>query len=134
MASISKYIVTASLLIVGIIHLLPVSGVLGAARLTALYGLDFSEPNLGILMRHRAILFGLLGLFLAYAAFRPQLQLLAFAAGFASVISFLVLAVSAEQYNRQIGGIVTADVVALVCLVIGAVAYAVGRFTAQRIA
>ena len=52
------------LVIVGIIHLLPVSGVLGAERLSALYGLSFQEPNIAILMRHRAVLFGLLGVFL----------------------------------------------------------------------
>ncbi len=124
METFSKYAVTATLLIVGIIHLLPVTGVLGPARLTALYGLPFDEPNISILMRHRAILFGLLGLFLVYAAFRPPLQILALVAGFTSVVSFLLLALSTGQYNKQVAGIVTADVVALVCLVVGAIAYA----------
>ena len=38
-----KYLVTATLIVVGVIHLLPLSGVLGSARLTSLYGLDFNE-------------------------------------------------------------------------------------------
>jgi hypothetical protein len=76
-------IVTALLVVVGIIHLIPVSGVLGAERLSALYGVSLNEPNLEILMRHRAVLFGLLGAFLVYAAFNPQ----AFLAGFLSVVS-----------------------------------------------
>ena len=118
-----RYLVSASLILAGIIHLLPLSGLLGADRLTALYGLDFSEPSLSILMRHRAVLFGLLGAFLVFAAFRPSLQPLAFIAAFVSVLSFLLLAWSSGDYNPQVGRVVTADLVALVALVIGAAAY-----------
>ena len=56
-----RYLVSATLVLVGLIHLLPLSGVLSADQLASLYGLSFSEPNLAILMRHRAVLFGLLG-------------------------------------------------------------------------
>jgi hypothetical protein len=118
-----RYLVSASLILAGIIHLLPLSGLLGAERLAALYGLDFSEPNLSILMRHRAVLFGLLGAFLVVAAFRPALQPLAFVAAFVSVLSFVLLAWSSGDYNPQVGRVVTADLVALVALVIGAAAY-----------
>jgi hypothetical protein len=76
-------------------------------------------------MRHRAVLFGLLGLFLVHAAFRPTLQPLAFVAGFASVVSFLALAYSTGGYNAGVARVVTADWVALVCLLAGAGAAAV---------
>ena len=69
-----RHLVTAALLIVGVIHLLPLAGVLGAERLNQLYGIDASEPNLAVLMRHRAVLFGLLGGFFVLAAFRQALQ------------------------------------------------------------
>jgi len=118
-----RHLVTAMLLVVAVIHLLPLSGVLGGDRLVALYGVTLEDPGLTILMRHRAVLFGLLGLFLAFAAFRPALQPLAFVAGFASVLSFLWLAWSTGGYNPQVGRVVVADVVALVCLVAGATAY-----------
>lgn len=116
-------LVSASLLVVAFIHLMPLAGVLGAERLASLYGLDFSEPNLAILMRHRAVLFGLLGAFIGYAAFRPTLQRLALIAGLVSVVSFLLLAWSIGGYNPLIGRVVAADVVALVCLVIGVAAH-----------
>ncbi len=118
------YLVSTMLVIIGIIHLLPLSGVFGAERLAALYGMPFNEPNLAILMRHRAVLFGLLGLFLLYAAFRPALQSLAFAAAFVSVVSFLWLAWSVGGYNPQLERVFIADVVALVCLVMGGAAHA----------
>lgn len=113
-------LVAAMLIIVGIIHILPLSGVLGAERLASLYGLSFQEPNIAILMRHRAILFGLLGLFLIYAAFRPSFQRVAFMAGFVSAASFLALAHSIGGYNSGVARVVSADWVALVCLAVGA--------------
>lgn len=114
-----RYLVSAMLLIVAVIHLLPLSGVPGGERLASLYGISVNEPDLAILMRHRAVLFGLLGLFLLYAAFSPPLQTLAFIAGFISVLSFLWLAWSVGGYNAQVARVVMADIVALVCLIVG---------------
>jgi hypothetical protein len=114
-----RYLASATLVVVAVIHLLPVSGVLGSERLAALYGLSIDEPNIAILMRHRAVLFGLLGLFLLFAAFRPPLQTAAFIAGFVSVVSFLWLAWSVGGYNAQVARVFIADVVALACLVVG---------------
>jgi len=118
-----RYLLSAMLVVVGVIHLLPLVGVLGAGRLAALYGVSFDEPNLAILMRHRAVLFGLLGLFLLYAAIEPRVQGYAFLAGFASVVSFLWLAWTVGGYNAEIARIVWVDIGALVCLVIGAAAF-----------
>lgn len=118
-----RHLVSAMLIVVAIIHLLPLSGVLGGERLSVLYGIRFDEPNLEILMRHRAVLFGLLGVFLLYAAFKSSFQRAAFLAGFVSVVSFLVLAWSVGGYNAEVGRVFVADIVALVCLVVGAAAY-----------
>jgi len=56
-----RYLVSGMLVVVGVIHLLPLSGALSETRLTALYGISFDDPNLAILLRHRAVLFGLPG-------------------------------------------------------------------------
>lgn len=122
-----RHVVSAMLVVVGVIHLLPLSGVLGSERLAVLYGLSFNEPNLAILMRHRAVLFGLLGLFLCVAAFRPAWQTIAFVAGFVSVVSFLGLARSIGGYNALVARVIMADIVALVCLIIGVGAYMAAR-------
>jgi len=118
-----RYLISASLAVVAIIHLLPLMGVIGATQLSALYGISVGDANIEILMRHRAVLFGLLGAFLMYAAFRPAVRGPAFAAGFVSVSSFLLIAWSVGGYNAQVGRVFTADVVALVCLMIGAAAH-----------
>jgi hypothetical protein len=119
-----KYLVSAMLIVVGVIHLLPLSGILGSERLASLYGLAFNEPNIEILMRHRAVLFGLLGAFMVFAAFKPAFRTAAFIGGFISVVSFLYLAWSVGGYNAQLGRVFIADVVALGCLVAGGLVHA----------
>lgn len=118
-----KKTIAGLLILVGVIHLLPVSGVMGAERLWVLYGVEITDSNLELLMRHRAILFGLLGLFIIYAAFKPVLQPLAIIAGFVSVVSFLVNAFLTADYNDSINNVVIADIVALAALGIAWVLY-----------
>ncbi|WP_256573090.1 phosphopantetheine adenylyltransferase [Pseudomonas sp. CC6-YY-74] len=120
-------ILSGLLIVTGIIHLLPLSGVLGAERLAALYGLSFEEPNLLLLMRSRALLFGLLGAFMIYAAWRPTLQPLALFGGLVSVLGFLLLAWSAPGYNDALRRVVIADWIALACLALAVLLYQVAR-------
>ncbi len=70
--------ITGLMLVVAVIHLLPISGFFGVERLATLYEIEITDSNLEILMRHRAILFGILGGFLGYAAFTPVLQPIGF--------------------------------------------------------
>jgi hypothetical protein len=122
-----RLIVSAALIAAAIIHLLPAIGALGQQQLASLYGRAFDEPNLEILMRHRAALFALLGLFLLAAAFTPALQAYALAGGLASVVSFIWLAWSVGGYNAQLARVVAVDIAALVFLIAGAIAYALGQ-------
>ena len=116
-------VITVLMLLIAIIHLLPLSGVAGAERLGALYGIDIEDPNLEILMRHRAVLFGVLGLLFGYAAFTPGLQPLAFLIAAASVGSFFYLAFAVGGYNAALRTVVLADVVASLALVGAIVLY-----------
>lgn len=85
-------LIRAVLMAVGAAHLLPLLGILGASRLEQLYGLRIEDSNLLLLMRHRALLFGLLGALLVTAAFRPAWQRVALLAAWGSVLGFVVLA------------------------------------------
>jgi hypothetical protein len=108
--------ITILLIIVAVIHIIPISGFAGIARLESLYGIPISGNNMEILMRHRAILFGILGVFFAYAAFTPSVQPLAFLAAFATLGSFFYLAISVGEYNAAIRKIVIGDIVAAISL------------------
>ncbi len=124
-------IIPAMLIIVGIIHLIPLSGVLGGAHLAQLYGVRLHEPNLLILLQHRAVMFGLIGLLLLAAAIVPAYRPLAYIAGLVSVTSFLIVAWSVGDYNPRILRVVLADVLAAACLLAAlAVDYWPGRAAA----
>jgi hypothetical protein len=118
-----RFVVPSVLLLVALIHALPLAGVVSAARLSSLYGIAVQEPNLEILMRHRAVMFGLLAGFLAYAAFHQHLHSLALVAAAVSVVAFLALALSVGGYNPALSTVVKADMLALGLLVMAAVVH-----------
>ena len=120
-------IITMLLLIIAIIHLLPITGFLSSERLKILYAIEVEGAELEILMRHRAILLGLLGAFFAYAAFVPSIQPIAFIAAFVSIASFFYLAFSVGGYNEAIRRVVIADVVAAVCLIAAVILFFANR-------
>jgi hypothetical protein len=74
-----------------------------------------------------------LGIFLISSAFLPNLQLAALITGFVSVVSFLYLAYSVGGYNDQVNRIVTADKAAIVCLLVGSIAYAINYSTTNNL-
>ena len=121
-----RQVAAVRLLLVAFVHLPPLVGVLGAARLEALYGLPIEGPDLAILMRHRAVLFGLRGAYQAWAVFRPAHRTLAFVAGIVSLGAFLALVAATPGYNAAIARLATIDTVALVFAVVGFAAHLAG--------
>ena len=105
------------LCIAGLIHLLPLSGVMGRAALARLYGVEIGDPDLLILMQHRAVLFALLGGLMIHAAFAPSLRGLAVTMGLVSTVSFIAIALaSREGTGESLRTVVYADIVAIVAL------------------
>ena len=72
-------------------------------------------------MRHRAVLFGLLAAFLAYAAMRPELRRLALIAATLSVGSFVALVGIVGGANAALLTVLRVDFVALAVALITAV-------------
>ena len=112
-----KIIVSSILFIVSVIHLLPVVGVLGSDSLTRLYGVSTSDPNTEILLRHRAVLFAIIGLLLLLSVFKGEYQPIAILIGLISVASFLLLTWSNEGLSSEISRVAKVDWVALVLLI-----------------
>lgn len=114
----SERFVSVMMLLVAAIHILPLSGVAGIGQLSSLYNVEITGGDLEILMRHRAVLLGLLGVLFVYAAFKPVIQPVVFFIAFTSIVSFLYLAFSVDDFNVAIRKVVYADIVALVALLV----------------
>ena len=110
-----------ALLVAGIVHLLPVPGVMGARALTRLYGIEVRDPDKAILLQHRALLFGMLGVLMLSAIALPWLRVTALAVALSSTVSFIVVARAVGGYNPAIGRVVMIDVVVSVLLAAGLV-------------
>ena len=113
--------ITGALLLVAVIHLLPVMGVLGVERLRSLYGVAVDDPNLALLMRHRAVLFGIVGVMLIAAAFVPAWQVLATALAAVSVLSYCMLYLVTPGTNAALRTVFNVDLLAAGLLLIAAV-------------
>ena len=112
-----RAIVTLLFLVAAAVNLLPVIGALSTSRLEGLYGVVVQDPNLEVLMRHRAVLFAIVAGLLAAAAFHPPLRALAIAAGLLSMLSFVAIAGLVGEYNPMLRRVVLVDVAASVALV-----------------
>ena len=105
-----QHLWTFLILIAAAINLAPVLGAVAPERMTTLYGVDLDDPNLQILMRHRAVLFGLVGALLLVAALHPPLRTLGYAVGFSSMLSFLLIAWLVGGYSAEIQRVILIDV------------------------
>jgi hypothetical protein len=119
-----QYLWTFLVLVAAAINLAPVLGAVAPERMAALYGVDLSDPNLQILMRHRAVLFGLVGGLLLVAAFHPPVRTLAYALGFSSMLSFLLIAWRVGGYSSEIRRVILVDLVGIAALTGAGVAHA----------
>lgn len=113
-----RWIVPGVLVLVAVIHALPLAGVLGAGKLLQLYGVPVPDANIELLLRHRAVLFGLLAALLGYAAFRPDLHRIALVAGLASVVSYLGFWAAMAGTNAALAVVARVDGAALVLLLV----------------
>ena len=80
-----------SLLIAGIVNFTPCVIAFLPAKTASMYGMALQDANLELLMRHRTVLFGLIGGLIIYAALTKQHYTLATLMGLASMTSFLLL-------------------------------------------
>lgn len=111
-------LVSICLFLAGVINLLPVVGLLSTQRLEGLYGITLNDPNILVLMRHRAVLFGLLGAGMVAAAFVHALQPAAMLAGGISMLSFALIAHAHSPLNDTLKRVLAADWIGLVLLTI----------------
>lgn len=111
-----RWLATVGILIAGVINFLPAAGVISAERMQAAYGIGIADPNLAILLRHRAVLFGIVGGLLLVAAFHPPLRAAAYVAGFVSMLSFVVIVWLVGGANAELRRVLVIDWVGIAAL------------------
>ena len=103
---------SALLVLAGLVNLAPVIGVISAARVESLSGVTLAgRPDLEILLRHRAVLFGLLGAAMLYGAFDRDWFWPALGFGLVSMIAYAVLSAMIGGYGSQLKLVLTMDVI-----------------------
>lgn len=116
-----KRLSTAALIAVAIINFLPVVGVYSETILSRLYNTALSDPDIILLLRHRALLFGLLGGLIFASVFREEWRGLAIVLAAISMAGFIVLALMIPTDNPAIAKVVRADTIALTLLILPAI-------------
>ncbi len=113
-----RYLVLLLFLATGLINLVPVAGAVSDLQLSRLYGTGALHPDVSLLLRHRAILFGIVGALLVCAAFQPSIRGIATLAGLVSMVSFCVLVLLIQHGNPDLLRIAWIDVAASLALVL----------------
>jgi len=108
------------LFIAGIINFLPSLLALLPEKIEKSYGISIPDQNLELLLQHRAVLFGIIGGFMIYAAISSKHYSLATLIGMISMVSFLVLyMLSSGEINPELGEVMKFDVIGILVLLIG---------------
>lgn len=123
----SERFFAAALLLAGLVHLLPLAGILGPQRLQTLYGVEADEPVLALLLQHRALLFGILGGWMVAAAFHAPLRWWAWGAALVSMGGFVLLAAERHGLDARIHRVVSIDLALCLLLGVAAIAQAMTR-------
>ncbi len=110
------------MLIIGVIHIIPLKGLLGKERLNYLYGIEIHDKSLEILMQHRAAMLGIFGLLFIFSAFNRKYQKLGIICAYLSVLSFLILTFL-SPVNPEVFRVVIVDTVVLVMTIFATVLY-----------
>jgi len=111
---------------VAAIHLGPIVGLFSVVRLERLYGTPVGGPDLAVLLRHRALLFGLLGAFVVAAMIEPNLRWPAVVGTLISDLGFAGLMRAHPGTTPELGRVLRVDVVSLVLLAIALTILLVG--------
>ncbi len=113
-----------TLLIAGMINAIPALIAFLPDKITTSYGITVPDANFELLLRHRAVLFGVIGGLMIYSAVTKKQYDLATFAGLVSMISFLVLYFGIEgPINSALTKVMQIDAFAIMLLLIGLILY-----------
>lgn len=112
------------LFIAGIINLLPSVLAFLPSKISKSYGIEVSNVNYELLLRHRAVLFAIVGGLLIYAAVTRKYVELSVLIGFISMASFILLYfLVGKEVNAELTKVMKIDILGIVVLAISYILY-----------
>ena len=112
------------LFVAGIINLLPSFLVFLPVKIKDSYGVEIPDVNYELLLRHRAVLFGIVGGIMIYSAITKKYYELSTIIGLISMISFLILYKLVNgPVNAELTKVMKVDIAGIVILLIGFLLY-----------
>ena len=116
-----------TLFIAGLINFVPFFIVFFPEKMTSSYGINIPNADFELLLRHRAVLFGIIGGLLLYSALTRKYYDLATLIGLISMVSFLLLFFRIDgKINDSLTTVMKIDVFAIIQLLIGFMLYKFG--------
>ena len=112
-----------SLFIAGGINILP--SILGfwPKKISESYGIEIPNVDFELLLRHRAVLFGIVGGLMIYSAITKKYYSISVAVGLISMISFVILYFLINGINTELQNVMKIDLVGIAVLIIGFLLY-----------
>ncbi|MEX0962916.1 MAG: hypothetical protein WDZ52_02590 [Pseudohongiellaceae bacterium] len=114
-----RYFIVTTYLLAAAINLAPAIGVFSNAVLTRLYSVEISSPEISLLLRHRAVLFAIVGSLLLAAAFIESLRTQAGIAGLVSMCAFILLYLLSGADDEKLLKVALVDAVVVLLFVVG---------------
>ena len=108
-----------SLFIAGGINLLPSILAFLPQKISKSYGIEIPNVNFELLLRHRAVLFGIVGGLMIYSAISKKIYSTSVTVGLISMISFIILYFLMDGINDELGKVMKIDLVGIVILIVG---------------
>ncbi len=112
-----------TLFIAGAINALPILIAFLPEKIKGSYGIEVPDSNYELLLRHRAILFGIVGGIMIYSAITKKYYDLAVLIGAISMISFVLFFFKIGNINTELRKVMLIDVVGIVILAIGYISF-----------
>jgi len=109
-----------TLFLAGVVNFIPSLIVFLPSKISDSYGVILPDANFELLLRHRAILFGIVGGLMIYAALSKKQYLMATTFGLISMSSFIMLSFIIDgNLNDELQKVVIIDGVVIGILLIG---------------